>query len=122
MSDKVFPKGQIALGNGTLKQVTNIRHRITNNGKLIHTLARSPAGTFKGNIDTELSFDAYVDEDGYERDYFRDVVEGRIKQFRIKVPGETIAVTGINTERSVEIQTDDGVKYSVSGIGRSEVS
>lgn len=122
MSDKIYPKGRLALGNGDLLDVTNVRHRVSNNGKLVHTIARSPSGVFKGNIDTELSFDAVVSEDGFERDYLKAVMNGEIKQLRIKVPGETITVKGMPTERSVEFGMDDAIKYSVNFIGKTTAS
>ena len=117
---KLYPVGRLAQGNGDLVQVTNVRHRISNNAKLQHTLRRSPSGIFRGPIDTELSFDAASDEDGFERDYFDDIRKGTIKQYRIKVPGETINVTGMVSERTVETSTDDVIKYSITIMGKTE--
>lgn len=119
---KVFPTGRLALGNGDLQQVTNVKHEYNNNGKLIHTLRATPAGVFKGSIDSMLSFDAVVSEDGYERDYFKQILNGTISKFRLKVPGETITVNGMATKRSLETSTDDAIKYSIEIIGRTEQS
>lgn len=119
---KIYPRGQLALGNGDLVQVTNVKHVTKNNGKLVHTIRQSPSGVVKGVTDGELSFDAVCDEDGFERDYFKLIMDGTIKQFRVKVPGETISFTGMATERSLELPMDDAVKYSINVVGKSEVS
>lgn len=122
MADELalYPIGRIAQGNGDLVQVTNVRHRVSNNAKLMHTLRRTPAGVFRGPIDTELSFDAANDENGFERDYWDQLKKGTIKQFRIKIPGETINVTGMVSERTVETSTDDVIKYSITVVGKTE--
>jgi len=120
---KIYPKGAIAMGNGNLLQVTNVRHVVKTSGsKVIHTLQQSARGVFKGPEESELSFDAMSDEDGFERDYLKMVKNGTIRQLRLKVPGETIAFEGAATERSLELAVDNGVKYSVAMIGKSEVS
>lgn len=119
---KVYPRGQLALGNGDLAQVHNVKHTVKNNGKLVHTIRQSPSGVTQGVKDTELTFDAVCDEDGFERDYFKMIMDGTIKQFRVKVPGETISVSGMATERSTELPVDDAIKYSIHVIGKTEVS
>lgn len=117
---KVFPKGQIAMGNGDLIDVTNVRFAIVNNGKQIHTLRRSGAGMFKGNEETTVSFDAVVSEDGPERDYLKMVKTGAIKALRLKIPGETVTVNGMVTSRTTEFSTDNEIKFSLEFKGKAE--
>ena len=117
---KLYPVGRLALGNGDLVQVTNIRHRVSNNGAVKHTMRRSASWIARGPLDTELSFDAVSDEDGFERDYWRLLRTGTKKQFRIKIPRETINVTGMVSERTIETSTDDVIKYSITVIGKTE--
>lgn len=119
---KIYPTGQISMGNGNLLQVTNVRLSEKNSGKLIHTIANGqrPRGVFKGPNEAELSFDANVDEDGYERDYLKMVKSGLIRQLRLKVPGETIDFEGMATERTQEFAVDNAIKYSVNMIGATD--
>jgi hypothetical protein len=117
---KFYPKAQLALGNGDLMDVFNVRHEITNNGKQIGTLRKPGAGVFKGNEESMVNFDAYCSEDGYERDYLKMIKKGQIKQLRFKVPGETLTVNGMATKRSTESSTDDAIKYSIEFKGHTE--
>lgn len=112
-----FPRGRIALGSGDLFQVTNVSVNHTNNGKLLHTLRRKGAGTVLGTEESTVDYDAIIDEDGSERDYFKDVKRGTERQLRMKVPGETITVNGIYTTRAFELPLDAEIKLSLSFIG-----
>ena len=118
---KIYPTGSIAMGNGNLLQVTNVRHMVKTAGsKIIHTIQQAARGVFRGPEESELSFDAVVDEDGYERDYLKMVKNGTIRQLRLKVPGETIAFEGMAHERSQEFAVDNAIKYAIAMIGKSE--
>ncbi len=115
---KFYPKGQLALDNGDLLDVTDVKHEITNGGKHVHTLRGH--GVTGGNEETTVSFDAVVSEDGFERDYLAMVKKRKIKKLRLKLPGETLTIHGMATKRSVEVKTDDAVKYTIEFIGRTE--
>jgi hypothetical protein len=117
---KLYPRGVLALGTGDLMQVTNVKHVFKNNAKLVHTIRRTPSGVTTGTHDTTLDFDAVCDEDGFERDFLKSILNGTIKEFRIKVPGETISVKGVATERSLELPLDDAIKYSINVIGKTQ--
>lgn len=122
MSDdfSYYPKARLALGNGDLMDVTNVKHSIKNGGKIQATLRRNPSGVTTGVKESTLSFDGIVSEQGYERDYLTMVKNGVIKQLRLKVPGETLVFTGIPTERSTENALEDAIKFSVEWIGKTE--
>lgn len=122
MSDKVYPRGQIALGNGDLTQVTDVKLDDSNEAKNVHTLRESPSGVVVGKKEHALSFNAVVDAGGFEQDYFKLLMDGTIKQVRIKVPGETITFTGVVSKRSLELPLDTEIKYSIDMVGRSETS
>ncbi len=115
---KQFPMGAVAMGNGDLIDVTNVKITTKRANKLVHTLRRSGAGKVHGTEETTVTFDAVVPEDGAERDYLADLKAGRIKKLRYKVPGETGTVTGSTDERSLELALDAAVKYSISFSGR----
>jgi hypothetical protein len=117
-----YPKGRIALGNGDLYDVENVKITIKNGAKLKHTLRRSPSGVVKGVLESELNFEGIVSEAGYERDYIGKILNGTVTQLRIKVPGETITFTGVPTERSQELPLDDAIKFTVNWIGAVSVS
>lgn len=116
---RVFPKGFISKGGGDLIQVTNIKETTKNGAKQVHTLRKSGAGISFGPTETTVTFDAVVDENGPERNYFREIIKKQISQLRIKVPGETIAVDGASSERSQEIPLDGEIKYSITFVGKA---
>jgi len=117
---KLYPRGWIAMGNGDLIQVTTIKIDHTNNAKQVHTIRRNGAGVTLGVEETTVSFDAVVDQDGCERDYLKMLKRGHIKQLRVKVPGETITITGVVSALSKELPLDAEIKYSITFIGRTE--
>ncbi|MFA5053357.1 MAG: hypothetical protein WC565_04825 [Parcubacteria group bacterium] len=117
---KKFPRGWIAMGNGDLIQVTNVKIDHTNNAKQVHTIRRKGAGITLGVEETTVSFDAVVDEDGCERDYLKMLKQGQIKQLRVKVPGETLTISGTVSSLSKELPLDSEIKYSITFIGRTE--
>lgn len=117
---KKFPRGWIAMGNGDLMQVTNVKIDHTNNAKQVHTIRRKGAGITLGVEETSVSFDAVVDEEGCERDYLKMLKQGQIKQLRAKVPGETLTITGTVSALSKELPLDSEIKYSITFIGRTE--
>jgi hypothetical protein len=117
---KIFPRGFIAMGNGDLIQVTNIKVDHVNNAKQVHTIRKKGAGIVLGTEETTVSFDAVVDEDGSERDYLKMLKSGEIKQVRVKVPGETISVNGVVSSLSKELPLDGEIKFSITFIGHTE--
>jgi len=117
---KIFPRGFIAMGNGDLIQVTNVKIDHTNNAKQVHTIRQKGAGITLGVEETTVSFDAVVSEDGPERDYLKMLKKGEIKQIRIKIPGETISINGTVSSLSKELPLDAEIKFSITFIGHTE--
>lgn len=118
---KKFPKGYMAMGNGDLMDVTNIKTSDTNGAKVVHTIRRNGAGVTTGVRETSVSFDAVVSESGPERDYIGMLTRGEIKQVRIKVPGETITINGVFSQLDRELPLDSEIKYSLTLVGTSDV-
>ena len=108
------------MGSGDLVDVVNIKIDHTNNAKQVHTIRRKGAGVVFGVEETSVSFDAVVSEDGSERDYLSDLKRGRLKQIRIKIPGETISINGAVSALSKELPLDDSIKFSITFIGHTE--
>ena len=117
---KIYPRGFIAMGNGDLIQVTNVKIDHVNNAKQVHTIRQKGAGIVLGVEETTVSFDAVVSEDGPERDYLSILKGGEIKQIRIKIPGETISVNGTVSSLSKELPLDAEIKFSITFIGHTE--
>jgi len=117
---KIYPVGRIAMSTGDLFDVVDVKVDQKNNAKQQHTLRRSGNGIFKGPEETTVSFNATVSEDGPEHDYLRDLKRGRIRELRIKIPGETLTVKGMASSRSLEFSTDDAIKYSIEFVGHTE--
>ena len=120
MSDEVrrYPKGWLALDNGDLMQVTDFKITSKRNVKSVDTLRVEQAGLAVGPKSDEVSFNAVTDEDGPERDYMSMLKQKRIKSLRYKTPGENGTITGVASERTIEANVEDGVKYSVVFVGK----
>ena len=102
-------------------QVTNFTVNLTNNAKQVHTLRRKGAGFSMGTEESTVSFDFAIDEDGAERDYWRDVQKGNVKQLRAKLPGgKTLVVNGVYQSLDLDAPLDDMTKGSASFIGKLE--
>lgn len=117
---KIYPRGYIAMGNGDLIQVTNVKIDHTNNAKQVHTIRQKGAGITFGVEETTVSFDSVVSEEGPERDYLSMLKRGTIKQIRIKIPAETITIDGAVSALSKELPLDAEIKFSITFIGRTE--
>lgn len=115
---KRYPRGQIAIGNGDLQQASLARFTFTNNGRLKHTLRKTPAGFVLGTREASGSFELQVDEDGPELQVFEAIRAGEIKNFRFKLPQITKTIEGIFTSVDVEEPLDDAVKFTVNFIGK----
>lgn len=113
----IYIRGQIALDSGDLLDVVNVKVDHTNGGKLVHTIRKTPSGVTLGTKEATVSYDTVVGQNGAERDYATMVKKGTVKRLRIKVPGETITITGIYTTRSFDLPLDDAIKLSLSFIG-----
>jgi hypothetical protein len=117
----IYVRGAIAMDNGDLIQVTNVKVAQKRTNKILHTLKRQASGIVLGNEETTVTFDYVIDETGAERDYMSLVRTGKIKKLRFKVPGETFSVIGACGERTIEMPTDDAVKGSVEWMGKTEI-
>jgi|SRR5690349_2060112 hypothetical protein len=117
-----YPQAFLAQGNGDLVQVQNFNVDLTNNGKQVHTLRRKGAGVVLGTEECTITFDAVIDEDGSERNYWRDCKRGVIRQLRAKVPGgrTTLTCNGIYTKVTLEGPLDAETKVSCTFVGQLE--
>jgi hypothetical protein len=123
MSDNYqeFTRGAIAIGNGDLMTAVNVKVSQKKAGtKIHHTIRKSNAGIFIGNEETTVTFDCLVPETGPERDFMRDLLRGKIRKLRIKIPGETFSVVGVYTGRDTELPSDDAVKMAIEFMGKTE--
>ena len=118
----IYPQAFIAQGNGDLLQVTNFSITLTNNGKQVHTLRRKGAGVTMGTQESTVTFDFAIDEGGPERNYWRDVMRGIIRQLRGKVPGgkTVLTINGMYTGCDLDAPLDDATKGSATFIGHME--
>lgn len=112
-----FPRGRLALGSGDLMKITNVKLDSTNNAKQVHTIRIKGAGITLGTEEHTLSFDMVVGEDGEERDWYKMLKAGQIKQARIKVPGRTITIEGTSKTIGLELPLDAEIKQTVQFIG-----
>jgi hypothetical protein len=116
----IYPKVFLAQGNGDLVQVTNFTITLTNNAKQVHTLRRKGAGITLGTEECSISFDFAIDEDGPERNYWRDVKTGTVRQLRAKGPNVAWTVNGAYQGCDLDAPLDDATKGSATFIGHME--
>lgn len=115
----IYPQAWIAEGNGDLVQVTDFSANLTDNSKQIHTLRRKGAGFSQGTEESTVSFNAALDEDGAERDWWRAVQKKQIKQLRAKLPGgRTLIFNGKVKSCNVTGPLDGAVMLAVEFIGK----
>ncbi len=115
-----FPRGSIAMGNGDLMQVTNVKVSLKNGAKLKHTLRKKGAGAVLGNEECTVTFDYEIPETGPEKDYMDLVQTGAVKQLRLKVPAKTYTVNGVYSSSDMELPLDDAIKGSCEFIGKMD--
>lgn len=120
---RFFPVGRIALDNGDLIDAQKFNVTWTNNAKQQHTLRKRGAGFTEGVVETTVSFDVLISQDGLERDYITMAKNKLIKQLRMKFPGSlTIDVEGIFKDLTFDAPLDDATKVTCTFIGNMEVS
>ena len=117
----LYPQSFLAMGNGDLVQVTDFRATLTDNSKQIHTLRQKAAGITQGVEESTVTFNASIDEDGSERDYWRLVQRKIVKQLRVKAPGgKTLVYNGKFTTVDLDGPLDDATKIACTFIGKLE--
>ena len=119
-SQEFFPTGRIALGNGDLVNVTNLKVSYSNNSAQVDTLRQENAGFTKGKKSCTVTFDAVVGEYGEEADWFAYIQAVAKQQIRIKIPGRTIPVNGVFTSIDLDVPLDAAITESLTFIGRLE--
>jgi hypothetical protein len=121
-TQRIYPQGAIAQGNGDLIQVTNCKFSYSNGAKQKHTLRRRGAGIVFGNDECTVTFDSEITEDGPERNYWKDAMERRIRQIRFKVPGgvTVLTVDGAYSQVETDQPLDDATKVSCTFIGKMQ--
>lgn len=125
MADETLNYGQayLAMGNGDLVQVTNFNSTLTNNAKQKHTLRRKQAGVSLGVTESQISFDSIIDNKGPERNYWRMVQRGEVKQIRVKLAtdsAEVFTYNGVYKDCNTDGPLDDATKVSCVFIGKLE--
>jgi hypothetical protein len=118
MGGEYYPHGRIQIeGVGDMLDVTTIKHDVSNQGKLVHTLGST--GWTTGNNEHDITFDVAIPATGFTMDFIECVVRHLSKEVRVKIPGKTIQCFGIFTAVSTDMPIDDAVKQGVSFIGVS---
>jgi len=115
---KQYPRGSLAIGNGDVQSAASASFTTTNNGKLVHTLRRSPAGVVLGTREASGTFELVVDEDGLEIEIFNRIANGDTVNFRFKMPQTTKVIEGILTNADISLPVDDVVGVTLAFVGR----
>lgn len=118
---EVFGKAFLASGNGDLVMVTDWSSTLDNGAKQVHTLRRSGAGVAFGPEEGGCSFNFPIGENGFERDYVRDIQQRKVKQLRLKVPGGAVLTyNGAYKNLKLDSSLDDATKGAVEFVGKLE--
>lgn len=114
-----YPKAKIAMGSGDLVDVINVKGKLTNNAKQVHTLRKRGAGITLGTEESSVSFTSAISENGVERDYWKLCKKGTKTQLRIKIPGgKTLVYNGVYKTVDTDGPIDDAVKVECEFIGK----
>ncbi|MFZ5896812.1 MAG: hypothetical protein ACOY0T_37495 [Myxococcota bacterium] len=117
----LYPQSYLAQGNGDLVQVTDFKVAMTNKGKQVHTQRNPGAGVVKGKPECTVTFNFVIDEGGAERNYWRDVQKGIIRQLRAKTPGgRTLVINGMYTTCDLNAPLEDATGGSCTFVGRMD--
>lgn len=119
MSDEyeLYPRGAIAMGNGELVQVTNVKVSYTNAAKNIPTIRSAFSGFVVGEASLTGSLDTVVPASGEERDYWAMVEKGTVKQVRLKLPGKTKAFNIVFDKVDIELPVGAPIAMNLTFIG-----
>lgn len=116
---KQYPRGQIAIAGGDLRQCTNFEWDYSNGGKLVFTLRENPSGIVYGNKQVNFTGETVVSEEGPERDWFDLVDTGKPVRCRVKLPGKTTkSIIGAIVGTKGKLTLEDGVQIGFNGIGK----
>lgn len=118
MGQEIYPRGQIAMDNGDLMDVTDFKITYTDGSKQVHTLRRQGAGVTQGNEECTCTFNAVIGENGEEADWIALVRNFTIKQLRFKFPGRTITVNGKYSGIDYEQPADGATTVALTFIGK----
>ena len=113
-----YTPGQVAVGQGKLRDSTMAKFSYTNNGKLKHSMLRPSNGFVIGSEECTGSIEIEVTDTGPERDFFGDIRKGKVVKFQYEIPTLNVEITGIYTGIDVELPTGDAVKLTLSWIGK----
>ena len=85
-----YPQPWLAMDNGDLIDVTDFNVSTNYGTKQKHTIRQRGAGLSFGVEESTISFNSIISENGFERDYWKDAEQKKIKQIRVKWPGGAI--------------------------------
>lgn len=114
---QAHPRGQVTMNGGLLYQARMARFSLTNNGKLTHTLAKSPAGYELGPEECEGSLEIILPETGPEADWVSLLKKGQAVAFGFEMPALQHEVEGILTRIEGELSVEKAVQLTVSWTG-----
>ena len=121
MADEVlsFPRGRLSKGAGDLIQVTDVTVRLSKGKKLQGTLRSPEAGVTRGESANEMTFKAVIDANGFERDWKEEFDKDKVSQYRLKLPGLVISLTGQIDDLEYTSNMSGAIEFSAKVIGKS---
>ena len=121
-STEQFGRGYLAAGNGELVHVQNFKISVVNNGKIVHTISRSPAGTTRGNIECTVTYQSAWGTEGQDLDSLKKILTAEATQLRGKFDGVTVVCEGIFTSNDIDAPLDAENTESLTFIGSVTVT
>jgi len=122
MGDEVlkYPRGRVSKGAGDLIQVTDVTVRLSKGKKLQGTLRDPEAGVTRGESANEMTFKAVIDANGFERDWKEEYDKDKVSQYRLKLPGLVVAITGEIDDLEYTTNMSGAIEFSAKIIGKNK--
>ncbi len=115
-----YPKGRLAQGSGDLIDVSDVSVNYVDGEKHVHTMRRNAAGSTTGGRAVNISFTTKLSEAGFERDWMGIYRRREVKQYRLKVPGQTFVLEGRLTQPSITSNVDGEITFVVGVVAKDQ--
>ena len=115
-----YPKGQIAVEGGELKDAYDINVTFEDGETTVHTFQDGgmAKGSTGGKRACTITFKSAISNTGFERDYMGRYKKRKVTNVRVKVPGKTFSVTGRYMTPSFTANTDNFIDFSIALKGK----
>lgn len=110
---EIFPKGQVAIGNGQWQHCTGCKFTYENGADIVDTFGGS--GFTTGPRKGSASFETAIGVNGQDIDTLKKIKNGEPVQVRFHFPaGRTVTMTGVFDKTDFDFSMDKAITESLS--------